>query len=155
MKVACLLFASWRRASNIRHIGRRLGSTKARIAASFLSDTPIKDDAEDALLALVQSHPTLKQIVARHRVSPDALRYLYRTLAGSGAGQWQRGHWVAASALAYRAPLEFLLSKTQNGTESDDSVWAYVVSRIISYFKRGGGFGLPSGELTVRPRLRA
>jgi hypothetical protein len=64
--------------------------------------------AEIQLLDLVESDRTLHGIMQKHGATrADFLR--------CGAGQWSRGHWVAASALCYGSTLEFVLTKLREG----------------------------------------
>jgi hypothetical protein len=64
------------------------------------------------------------------------LKATYRKLVMLGAGQWARGHWVAASAFAFGATLDYVLRELGDSATYEESI--EVASRLLDYFERGG-----------------
>jgi len=93
--------------------------------------------AEQGLYALVEGDPSLGEIMRRYGATGQTLKKIYGTLRVMGAGQWVRGHWVPASALAFGPSLTFVLESTRNGQDRDEQLWTYVAFRLITYFERG------------------
>jgi hypothetical protein len=65
---------------------------------------------------------------------------LLRLLLASGAGQWVRGHWVAASALCYGFTLEFVLSSATAGKAAGRTpreIWTPIAFELVDYFAKG------------------
>jgi hypothetical protein len=104
---------------------------------SLLRGADERRNAEEELYDLVESNQHLRKIMARHGATRDVLRELYRKLQVTGAGQWAKGHYVSASALAFGATLEFLLTNTDNGKLADRQAWQAVAIRMIDYFEAG------------------
>jgi hypothetical protein len=98
--------------------------------------------AEEELINLVERDSLLQSILRRHNATSKAVRAIYVQLETHGADRLVRGHWVAASALAFGSSLDFLLRKTNNGTESDDWLWTEAASRLLFFFRGGGGIRL-------------
>jgi hypothetical protein len=92
-------------------------------------------DALTALLDYCESQPVIEGVMNEFQVSRDDLRELYYDLLRSGAGQWVRGHYVAASALAYPEPLRYMLVRKRN----DKSFTIETASNVIMYFEQGSG----------------
>ena len=98
---------------------------------AFLEAGKIQDEAFEQLLDLVEAQPDLRVVTGHYAASRDTLRNLYARLRASGAGQWERGHYVAASSLVFATTLDYLL-RTQNATD-----FRGVAFRFIDYFGRG------------------
>ena len=98
---------------------------------AFLEAGKIQDQAFEQLLDLIEKQPDLCMVMAHYDVSRDNLRNLYARLRASGAGQWERGHYVAASSLVFATTFDYLL-RNQNATD-----FRGVAFRLIDYFGRG------------------
>lgn len=92
--------------------------------------------AEDQLAQLVLEDVQLRRIADRHCAGAPELKAIYRRLVTLGAGQWTRGHWVAASCFAFGATLDYVLRDLGDEATYEESI--EVVSRLIDYFERGG-----------------
>jgi hypothetical protein len=93
--------------------------------------------AREELYDLIEGNPALRQIMTRHDATRDVLESVYWGLMRAGAGQWARGHWVPASALAFGSTLDFVLTATENGKPSGRDTWDNVAIKVIDYFERG------------------
>lgn len=93
--------------------------------------------AERDLAALVLADPHLSLLAGHFNLGPDELVQIQRTLTYMGAGGWQRGHWVAASAMAFASPLAYVLFKTEGGRVTDRDTWLEVAARVDRYFEHG------------------
>jgi hypothetical protein len=60
-----------------------------------------KDSALEELFDLIHGEPMLLALLQKDGTTREDLRELYWALLAAGAGQWVKGHWVAASALCY------------------------------------------------------
>jgi len=130
------LFQSIKKTSKLRKISKKLGKSLdfSNLLESIMDKS--KDDAEEELLELCVSDSTLKSILDTHHVSKEELREIYHQLLYDGAGQWVRGHYVAASALAYQQTLEYLLQSKKQDIQSSGNRMQITV-RLIQYFAKG------------------
>jgi hypothetical protein len=99
-----------------------------------------KESAEDELFNLIEGDPTLHAIMQKHGATRADLRRVYSTLLACGAGQWSRGHWVAASALCYGFTLEFVLKRLREGeatSKTPKAIWEPVAFELVEYFRTG------------------
>ena len=94
-----------------------------------------QQEAEGELIELVSNDPNLSKVMARHGASDEDLRQSYRKLCSFGAGQWTRGHYVAASALAFGPTLDFLLSRAKETPTQD--LWMDTAYQLLVYFEQG------------------
>ena len=62
------------------------------------------------LCRLVRSERANARLLEMSGVTDDQIEELYYALVTNGAGQWCRGHWVAASILMYPSTLEHVLA---------------------------------------------
>lgn len=128
-------FKSFSKSMKLRKISKNL-ETPITDLESLMSDK--KDIALEELLDLCESDPNVRYVMDRHSASRDILKEIYHNLCAAGAGQWVSGHYVAASALCYAAPLDYLLSNWRNlikeGSESFPTIPAF---RVIKYFEDG------------------
>ena len=92
------LRASWRRGQKLRRLSRVLGNPSFDVENLLNS---VSKSAEEELYDLIVGDPTLGAIMEKHHATRADLKALYGMLLACGAGQWTRGHWVAASALCY------------------------------------------------------
>jgi hypothetical protein len=67
-----------------------------------------KDTALERLLDLCEADPNVSRVMQEHRITRSDLEHLYYWQLGF-AHVWSGGHWIAASAIAYPASLEFVL----------------------------------------------
>jgi len=84
----------------------------------------------ESLLDLCERDKYLIQIIKQYGIDRTGLKKIYKELLENGAGQWIKGHWVAASSLVFGGPLEYLL-KNYNKKSWTDISW-----RLIEYFEQ-------------------
>lgn len=101
-----------------------------------------KVDVIDELLALAESDENTQKIINEYSANRDILRKIYNKLVLTGAGQFVKGHYVAASSLVYPQTLRFLL-RYFNGKNFSVNDWTereseiFIAFRLIEYFKKG------------------
>ena len=118
----------------LRRISRVLGQRPTTDVRSFMETASAQREAETELYALIESDPQLSAIMTRFRATRQTLEKTYRRLCSLGAAQWVRGHWVAASALAFGPTLAFVLS---NAEQEGRDAWLDVAYRLVEYFEKG------------------
>jgi hypothetical protein len=84
------------------------------------------------LLDLCETDKVLGQILRDYGVDRGSLWDLYTQLAANGAGQWVRGHYVAASALASEQTLTYCLEERRKGTPI-----RHIAFELVECFHRG------------------
>jgi|HubBroStandDraft_6_1064221.scaffolds.fasta_scaffold221310_4 hypothetical protein len=129
--------ASRRRLVKLQQLSLILGDPNTSVAA-LMSAT--KEKAEDELYDLVEQDVTLHRTITKYGVTRGDLRHIYRMLLLAGAGQWVRGHYVAASALCYGFTLEFALSKfleEKSTAKAPKEIWLDASFRLVRYFENG------------------
>jgi hypothetical protein len=136
--------ASWRKSTNLNRVSRILGGSYPMDAESLFDSA--KNAAEEELLDLIEADPALRAIMVRFGASRNNLQEAYQMLLKSGAGQWARGHWVAASALAFGPTLSYLLASTRNAQASGRDTWLPVAHRLVDYFERGKTEPIQAGD---------
>lgn len=131
------LYSSWQRGRRLKRLSRVLGRPSLDIKNLLNGE---KKSAEDELSDLIEGDPILNSIMQKHGASRADLRRLYSTLLACGAGQWSRGHWVAASTLCYGCTLEFVLTKLREGEtmqKTPKEIWLPVAFQLVEYFQKG------------------
>ena len=92
------------------------------------------ETAREELFSLCESDPELARTLAKHNADRTTLLELERRIVEAGAGQWARGHWVPASALAFGFTLDYLL---HHRSDSDFEPVAWMVLRYFQENKKG------------------
>ena len=128
------LRASWRRGQKLRRLSRVLGNPSFTLESLLNSASR---SAEEELYDLIERDPALRAIMEKHHATRADLKGVYGTLLACGAGQWRRGHWVAASALCYGFTLEFVLTALRNGQGTQQDIWLTSAFRLVEYFRTG------------------
>jgi hypothetical protein len=131
--------ASRQRGLKLRQLSQVLGAAIVDVT-SLLDRASDRESAEVQLFDLIESDPTLHAVMQTYGATRADLRNIYSMLIRCGAGQWSRGHWVAASALCYGFTLEFVLTKlreerTTQGTPKE--IWTPVAFWLVEYFAKG------------------
>ncbi len=87
------------------------------------------DKAEEELYDLCESDPELSMILQKHGANRDTINKVYTQLIEVGAGQYARGHFVAASSLAFGFTLDYVLN------HKDDKDFDIIAYNLIQYFE--------------------
>jgi len=103
------VFRSLTKQWKLRRISRALGAPLPKTIQDLASHARKRERALDQLLDLCESDPGRWQIMQAHNADRETLHALYLELVANGAGQWEGGHFVPVSALAYDFPFLFLL----------------------------------------------
>src|SRR5262249_1587331 len=125
---------SFRKSKRLRRISVKLdaGPPPAdNLLQWMMHRANLAKEAEDELFALVEDDPVLSLIMQRQKANRETLRNVYHMLLTAGAGQWERGHWVPASALAFGSTLEYCLSISEN---ADKNKWDEAAYQMLDYF---------------------
>lgn len=128
---------SRRRLIKLRELSLTL-SNPTRSVADLMSGRIKK--AEEELYDLVERDLPLYRAMKKYGATRDDLQHIYQMLLMAGAGQWARGHYVAASALCYGFTLEFVLSKLleeKSTAKTPREVWLDAAFRLVRYFETG------------------
>lgn len=93
-----------------------------------------QDNSLDEIIKL--SFYTVNQpVIEKYSITETALKEKYEQLILYGAGQYVRGHWIAASALVFQSTLEYLfdIRNEMSGRDEGEEI-AY---KLLEYFENG------------------
>ncbi len=116
----------------LSRIARTIGTLPFPRGRDLLDNLRAGREAVEKLFDLCESDPDVRVVMERYGATRESLSDLFQELSASGAGQWVRGHFVAAEAIARPDTLEFLLRER-------DLSFVERASRMIRYFEQGGG----------------
>lgn len=147
MSVIAELVRSWRKSKEVLRLEAVIDSSDAFVGwvsgeisgDAYSRRSEASERAFEEFLDLCEGDPNVRIVMRQFNADRETLRELYRALIEGGAGQWIKGHFVAASALAYAPTLEFCLREKANGDLSKDEI-AFAMMR---YF-RGSPLKRPS-----------
>ncbi len=125
------LVRSLRKSRRIRRISNVLGANVLSVY-DLSSDKNKKDQALNELYDLCEADPVLSQVLANYSPNREQLKAIYIALIANGAGQWARGHYVAASAFAFVPTLEYILGAHPEGESLPEMAF-----KLVDYFERG------------------
>lgn len=101
-----------------------------------------EERAEEELYDLIEADLDLRQIMADYGATRDTLKLIYHNLIEYGAGQWVRGAYVPAAAIATNPSLDHILRTLHEPTDLDGyNRWLKLSHELLEYFrrsKRGG-----------------
>src|SRR3989344_3586084 len=133
-------------------------STKLRKLQSALANIPLPQDVsaliswsekrENLLSEYVDfclADPGVFKVMKDFNITKKDIKEIYNQLLASGAGQWQGGHYVALSTLAYAQPLEYFL-KAKKNHKSD----LEIMYNLTVYFEKGMNQNLLKKQLVER-----
>ena len=132
------MFSSFKKTLQLRRLSKILGKQLDvnEFLKSMEPDNEYKQ-AEKELYELIETDQNLKLVIQKYGASRDDLKMIYNTLIVSGAGLWTNdGNYVAVSAMAFVAPLDYLL-KNKNKFRASDEDRKRICYRIIEYFDNG------------------
>ena len=125
------ILTSYKKQKKIVKISKILGDTSS---VSGIDDIALKNDTQekalDDLIDICETDKDLKFFIDKHGSNREELKHLYRKLMESGAGQWAKGHFVAASAFIFGSTLDYLLSNSQDDLSE-------ISFNLIEYFEKG------------------
>ena len=106
-----------------------------------MRDNGAQKRAEEDLYDLVEGDEGLRKVLRAHGASRETLRVAYDLLLMAGCGQWARGHWVAASSLAFPVTLDFVLRTV----DVKNRIAPLRVISLVKYFETGRTGALSGG----------
>jgi len=129
---------SWRLKKYSKHLSQSFGYTGS--LAEHLFGENNRENSLDEIIKL--SFYTVNQpVIEKYSITETALKEKYEQLIHYGAGQYFRGHWIAASALVFHSTLEYLFDKRN---EMSGRMGQEIAYRLIEYFDNG-----EMGEITT------
>ena len=129
---------SWRLKKYSKHLSQSFGYTGS--LAEHLFGENNRENSLDEIIKL--SFYTVNQpVIEKYSITEPALKEKYEQLIHYGAGQYFRGHWIAASALVFHSTLEYLFDKRN---EMSGRMGQEIAYRLIEYFDNG-----EMGEITT------
>lgn len=126
------IFRSIRKSKRLRDISSKLAAPSDwmnRVAQGTCDHTRI-DKAEAELFDLCKTDPELRAVLQKHGANSDTLDHVYTKLIKIGAGQYARGHFVAASSLAFGFTLDYVLA------HRNDERFDVVACNLVEYFQQ-------------------
>jgi hypothetical protein len=109
---------------------------------SIVKSGAIKNNHLRTLIELVKSDQMILRTLNSYNASDQTIIEIYDLLCRFGAGQYKKGHYVAASSVAYASTLAYLLEHFQNGSfciygYDQYNSGMYITNRLIKYFEKG------------------
>jgi hypothetical protein len=114
-------FGAWRKGSKLHNISKPLDERGPRRQAAL-----------EELLDFVQNQEWVDDVFAKYGLSRERLRAMFQDLVAGGCGQWVRGHYVAASALATPRTLIYLCEAERRGVARSERFF-----QVTEYFDKG------------------
>ena len=126
------MFRSLKKFGRLKRISKVLGvgASVDDFVYSLGSEIGPKGQALSELFDLCETDPDLSQVLANYSADREQLRTIYIALIANGAGQWVRGHYVAASAFAFVPTLEYVL-----GAHSEGESLPEMAFKLVDYFE--------------------
>jgi len=128
------MFRSLKKSGRLKRISRVLGAEAAfdNFVFSLGSEAGPKAQALSELFDLCEADPDLSQVLTNYSADREQLKATYIALIANGAGQWVRGHYVAASAFAFVPTLEYVLGAHPEGESLPEMAF-----KLFDYFELG------------------
>ena len=138
------LISSIRKSNELSKISAQLasGSNHGNIL-QYIQQANGVNPALEKLMDLCYSFDLTRDVISKYGVDRTYLKRLYHRLLSLGAGQYVRGHFVAASCFAFASPLEFILGHYDGENFSirgydDYNSGLFISFKLVEYFRRGG-----------------
>ena len=94
-----------------------------------------KELAQKELYDLVETDPDLRQIMTTYGATRETLKLIYDQLCVHGAGQWVKGAFVPAAAIATNPSLLYILRTLHEPTDLDEyNRWLKLSYELLQYF---------------------
>lgn len=126
-----VILQSLKKSKRLREISSRLAPSENWMGqvSQGTCDHTRTDRAKEDLFDLCESEPDLRTVLQKHGANRDTLDEIYTNLIKIGAGQYVRGHFVAASSLAFGFTLDYVIA------HKDDDSFDVVAYNLILYFQ--------------------
>ncbi len=128
------MFRSLKKSGRLKRISKVLGAEADfdNFVFSLGSEAGPKAQALSELFDLCEADPDLSQVLTNYSADREQLKATYIALIANGAGQWVRGHYVAASAFAFVPTLECVLGAHPEGESLPEMAF-----KLFDYFELG------------------
>ena len=128
------MFRSLKKSGRLKRISKVLGAEADfdNFVFSLGSEAGPKAQALSELFDLCEADPDLSQVLTNYSADREQLKATYIALIANGAGQWVRGHYVAASAFAFVPTLEYVLGAHPEGESLPEMAF-----KLVDYFELG------------------
>ena len=128
------MFRSLKKSGRLKRISKVLGAEASvdNFVFSLGSEAGPKAQALSELFDLCEADPDLSQVLTNYSADREQLKATYIALIANGAGEWVRGHYVAASAFAFVPTLEYVL-----GAHSEGESLPEMAFKLVDYFELG------------------
>ena len=128
------MFRSLKKSGRLKRISKVLGAEADfdNFVFSLGSEAGPKAQALSELFDLCEADPDLSQVLTNYSADREQLKATYIALIANGAGQWVRGHYVAASAFAFVPTLEYVLGAHPEGESLPEMAF-----KLFDYFELG------------------
>lgn len=123
------VFNSIKKNLKLRKLSQILDSSIGFSIEEMMKTSEKKEKALKELYDLCSKDKHLNSILNEHKITFLKYDEIYSQLLRAGAGQWAKGHYVAASSLVFGSTLRFIL---ENKDKMDISDLAY---SLIDYFE--------------------
>jgi|AVFP01.1.fsa_nt_gi hypothetical protein len=137
------LFQSLKKSSRLKKVSKKLSKPlDTRDIFKIATQGNKKDKDLDELIDIAESDEYVKMVMNEYRADRQTLKDLYSKLTLVGAGQYAKGHYVAASCLVYPLTIKYLLEHFDgenfsiNGWDDKNSTM-HIAYRLIEYFEKG------------------
>jgi len=143
-----MIFDSISKNIKLKKISKILGAPfSISSVQGMMNRSEKKDKAIDDLYFLAKNYKYTNKRLKKYNVDSKRFKEIYRKLILTGAGQWVRGHYVAASSLVFGSTLEYILEKLEKLDDADwdtftvfskiPDYWRDIAFSLIEYFEKG------------------
>jgi hypothetical protein len=142
-KIFKILINSSKKSSKLKSVSKKLSQpVDISDMDRLLTHYSEKDKNIEKLIDIAESDEYVRVVMNDYGANRQTLKEIYGKLTLIGAGQYIKGHYVAASSLVYPLTLKFLLEHfdgkefTIYDWDSNNSLM-FIANRLIEYFEKG------------------
>lgn len=145
MNILKILIMSFRKSKKLKQIYKALYIVPYNNTQELLNSVHKENDDSDAkeialnnLINLIRTDITLIPVLEEYSITDAQLKEIYFRLCALGHNSYQRGHLVAAAAIAYFPSLNYILKNLDdfNGDKTlkiADNIYMYYVTNSSEY----------------------
>lgn len=128
-----MIFSSISKSIKLKRTSKVLGAPITLSIDNLLNKQEEEDRALDELYLLAKNYKYTNNRLKKYHIDNKRFKEIYRALLIAGAGQWVKGHYVAASSLVFGTTLEYILERLDKGKQKD---WQDIAYKLIEYFQK-------------------
>lgn len=114
-------------------LGKPFDFNNKNLVQNKMKGSDEKDKALNELYLLSKDFKLTSQRLEGYKISEKKFKEIYKKLLEEGAGQWVKGHYVAASSLVFGSSLEYI----HNELEEEEPDWPRIAFNLVLYFETG------------------